>query len=202
VSGDGDGDCHGDGADVAVVRIELDARKLCGKATKAGLPIQTEKLLGSWVCSLVSAACGVQVTTVLIGQDAVLRMRPMPQDSAIETLETLLTVWRAGMDAPLPLPPKTAIAMLEDKSAVTQYKNAATQYEGGQFIRGEVLDMCLAREFPDFASLMAKGLLQSAETIYQPLLQWKQMYVTAQLHTEAFGLQENNHSASQSGDLA
>jgi exodeoxyribonuclease V gamma subunit len=202
VSGDGDGDCHGDGADVAVVRIELDARKLCGKATKAGLPIQTEKLLGSWVCSLVSAACGVQVTTVLIGQDAVLRMRPMPQDSAIETLETLLTVWRAGMDAPLPLPPKTAIAMLEDKSAVTQYKNAATQYEGGQFIRGEVLDMCLAREFPDFASLMAKGLLQSAETIYQPLLEWKQMYVTAQLHTEAFGLQENNHSASHSGDLA
>ncbi len=184
------GDCASSDADV--VRIELDARKLCGKATKAGLAIQTEKLLGSWVCSLVSAACGVQVTTVLIGQDAVLRIRPMPQDSAIETLETLLTVWRAGMDAPLPLPPKTAIATLENK-------NAVSQYEGGHFIRGEVIDMCLAREFPDYASLMAKGLLEWAEAIYQPLLDWKQMYVTAQLHTHALGLQERNHAASHAG---
>jgi len=132
---------------------------------------------------------------VLIGQDAVVRIEPMSCDFATQTLATLLEVWREGMNRPLPLPPKTALASLEGKDAVAQY-------EGGKFITGEVLDMCLAREFPDYASLEAKGLIQKAHEIYQPLLQWKESYVSIQPHPEASVAHDDEDSTQQSGAAA
>jgi exodeoxyribonuclease V gamma subunit len=182
-------------AESVVVRIEFDAGKLRGKDEKQVPTVRAHKLLSCWVSSLVSAACGVQVRTVLIGQDAVVRVEPMPGDFATQTLATLLEVWHEGMNRPLPLPPKTALALLEGKDAVAPY-------EGGQYITGEVLDMCLAREFPDYASLVTNGLIQKAHEIYQPLLQWKESYVSIEPHSEASATQDDEDSTQQSGVAA
>ena len=125
-----------------------------------------------------------------------MRIEPMPRDFATKALSTLLDVWREGMNKPLPLPPKTALASLEGGEA------AIKQYEGEQYITGEVLDMCLAREFPDYASLVTNGLHQKAHEIYQPLLQWKESYVSIEPHSEASATQDDEDSTQQSGVTA
>ena len=183
-------------AESVVVRIEFDAGKLRGKDEKQVPTVRAHKLLSCWVSSLVSSACGIQVRTVLIGQDAVVRIEPMPRDFATKALSTLLDVWREGMNKPLPLPPKTALASLEGGEA------AIKQYEGEQYITGEVLDMWLAREFPDYASLVTNGLHQKAHEIYQPLLQWKESYVSIEPHSEASATQDDEDSTQLSGVAA
>ena len=137
-----------------------------------------QKLLGAWVRSLAMAASGHLAQAVLVGRDGVINISPVSQEEAQNTLETLLSLWLQGMNAPAPLPPKTALAWLDDPTA------AVTQYEGGYMSRGEVDEPCLARMFPDFESLAADGRFeQLAQQVYTPLLRWADTHVSARFHT-------------------
>jgi exodeoxyribonuclease V gamma subunit len=144
---------------------------------KRARPIaKADKLLGPWVRSLALAASGLSVHGVLVGRDGVLDIAPMPQDEARATLAMLLSLWLAGMNTPLPLPPKTALAQLANK-------NPATSYEGGYMQSGEVDEPCLARMFADFEALSADGRFQDlAQQVYAPLLQWARQHVSARFH--------------------
>ena len=155
--------------------LELQPSKLLEKGAK---PIaRADKLLAPWVRSLAMAAGGLTAQGVLVGRDGVLDISPMPQDEAQTTLSMLLSLWLHGMNTPLPLPLKTALAQLEEK-------NASAHYEGGFMQSGEVDEPCLARMFPDFETLTEDGRFEAlAQQVYAPLLQWADQYVTARFHS-------------------
>lgn len=155
--------------------LQLDPGKLLEKAKKPAA--RRDKLLSPWVRSLAIAASGMSAHGVLVGRDGVLDISPMPQDEAQETLSLLLSIWREGMNAVLPLPPKTALAWLAEK-------DAASQYDGGYMISGEVKEPCLARMFQDFEALTADGRFEAlAQQVYAPLLLWATAHVTARFHS-------------------
>jgi len=163
---------------VSTAWLELQPGKLLEKGAK---PVaRADKLLGPWVRSLALAASGLNACGVLVGRDGLVDISPMPKDKAQATLRMLLSLWLLGMQAPLPLPPKTALAQLKDKGPIAQY-------EGSFMQTGENDEPCLARMFPDFEALSAEGRFQSlARQVYAPLLDWANQHVTARFHrTEA-----------------
>jgi len=159
---------------VVTAWLDLLPGKLLDKGAR---PIASaDKLLDPWVRSLALAASGLSVQGVLVGRDGVLDIAPMPQDKARATLAMLLSLWLEGMNTPLPLPPKTALAQLANK-------NPAAQFEGGYMQSGEVEEPCLARMFADFEALSADGRFQAlAQQVYTPLLQWARQHVSARFH--------------------
>ena len=158
-----------------VAWLELQPSNLLVK-TRAGHVARPEKLLGAWVRSLAAAASGIGVQGILVGRDGVVTITPMPTDTAAATLTRLLQLWQEGMAAPLPLPLHTALAWLAGKDAVAAF-------EGSHMARAENEEACLARLFPDYATLVADGRFEAlAEAIYTPLLAWSSTHTTAQAH--------------------
>lgn len=165
---------QGEAGQIDVAWLQLDPGNICEKTKKS--VARPDKLLGSWIRSLAIAAGGVNAQGVLVGRDGVIEISPMPQDEALKTLSMLLTLWLDGMNSPLPLPPKTALAWLAEK-------NAVSQYEGGYMQRGDVEEDCMARMFPDYDALTAGGNFDAlSRRVYIPLLEWVTRHVTASLH--------------------
>lgn len=163
--------------------IELDPAALCEKTTKP--KVRPEQLLNAWVRSLACAACGLQALGCVVGRDSVVHITPLPTEQARQTLERLLRLWHQGMHAPLPLPPKTALAWLATlaKEASKAQQAARTRYEGSEQVRGDAEEPCMARLYPDFEALGADGQFAAlAQEIYQPLLDWQRDHVTAVLY--------------------
>lgn len=162
----------------AVAWLELQPSKLLAKVRKDYVA-RPEKLLAAWVRTLAIAASGTVAHGILVGRDGVVEIPPFPKDQALARLKDLLQLWLEGMNGPLPLPPKTAVAWVAKK-------DAATAYEGGHQSSGEGQEACLARVFPDYATLVADGRFETlARTIYAPLLAWVQQQVTARVHATA-----------------
>ena len=157
------------------VWLSLQASRL---ATDKGAP-RIDKLIGAWVNTLISSACGAPVQGVLVGRDATLTVQPLPADRAMATLRDLLDAWREGMGQPLPVAPLTALAWLDGGKP-------EQAYEGGMFLDGEGREPCLARLFPDFETLVADGRFEAlAETLYGPLRDWAATHVAVALHAAA-----------------
>ncbi|MFD2367735.1 exodeoxyribonuclease V subunit gamma [Pseudoduganella sp. GCM10020061] len=155
-----------DGSDVAWL-AQMSSRVL----SKAG-EVRDEKLAGAWLRQLACAAAGQPVTGYLVARDAVVTMAPLPQAGAIAALSELARLWRSNLDAPLPVACKTALAMLHDG-------DARRVYEGDFEMSGEVDDLCLARLWPDFATLSGEEAFpEVADALYRPLVDWIAEYVS------------------------
>ena len=125
-----------------------------------------DKLMGMWLRQLAVAAAGLPVTGYLVARDARVIMAPLEREAALQQLAEVVRLWRAGMDQPLPVATKTALALL-------QGGDARTIYDGGFELRGENEDICLARLWPDFAALKAQPEWEStAHALYGPLAAW------------------------------
>jgi exodeoxyribonuclease V gamma subunit len=111
--------------------------------------IAREKLLAEYLVQLTANACGVAVSCVVIGSDAMLVFPAMAQSEACMQLDAWLTAYRAGMRYPLPFAHKTALAMATHGASAAQEK-----YEGKRF-EGESVEPALKRTFADFAGLRA-----------------------------------------------
>jgi exodeoxyribonuclease V gamma subunit len=158
--------------------LDLLPSRLCLDARRRS--VRPERLIGPWVRALAAGACGVPVQGVLVGRDATLTIRPLAAAAAAATLAALLRAWREGMEAPLPVALRTALASLGRAGDV------AAVYEGGPYQRGEVEEPCLARAYPDFEALDAQGRFAGcAARLYGPLLQWIEDQVTLQPHAAA-----------------
>jgi exodeoxyribonuclease V gamma subunit len=155
------------GGEVVPVWLELQPRELLGAKGE----IRPAALLLPYLRSLAAAACGVLVQGVVAGRDATLALRPVPQSAAFAQWQTLLQVWQAGQDSPLPLPLKTALAAA---AAGNDQAHVESVYEGDGFGQlAEVDDACWARLYPDFAALTADGRFAPlAEAVHGPLLAW------------------------------
>ncbi|MEO8280508.1 MAG: exodeoxyribonuclease V subunit gamma, partial [Ideonella sp.] len=142
--------------------------------------LRIDKLVRPWITTLMASASGRPLGGILVGRDAVVTVEAMAPDLAEQTLQTLLHTWRDGMTAPLPLPIKTALSLLENKGRQDEV------YDGGFQLRGEVQDdPCLARTFPDFEALSADGrFAELAHAVYQPLLDWVETQVKVVSHAD------------------
>lgn len=153
--------------DAVPVWVELQARALLGPRGE----VRPAAVLLPYLRSLVAAACGVAVQGIVVARDTTLALAPMPPGEALAQLQTLLQVWQAGQDSPLPLPLKTALAAAAASDDLTRVEAV---YEGDGFAdAGEVADACWARIYPDFDALCEDGRFGPlAEAVHAPLLAW------------------------------
>lgn len=166
---------QGDVGGIGTAWLALEPGKLLDGGKKP--TPRPDKLLGPWIRSLALAASGVRAQGLLVGRDGTLDISPVATDAARDSLRMLLALWRQGMNAPLPLPPKTALAWLADK-------NPLAQYEGDYRLIGELQqEACMARMFADYDALLADGRFASlAQQVYGALQAWAQQHVSARLH--------------------
>ncbi len=137
---------------------------------KQGKP-RGDKLIAMWLRQLAAAAAGMPVTGYLVARDAIVTMKPLPRDEALEALRELVCLWRDGMNRPLPTACKTALALAQggDPRAV---------YDGGFEISGENEELCLARLWPDFAALSAQpDFADVSQALYGPLADWLEHHI-------------------------
>ncbi|MFL6660311.1 MAG: exodeoxyribonuclease V subunit gamma [Massilia sp.] len=134
---------------------------------KQGAP-RGDKLIAAWLRQLACASVGQAVVGYLVARDAIVTLAPLEPASAKAQLAALVALWRRNLDQPLPVACKTALALL-------QAGDPRTTYDGGFELSGEVDDLCLARLWPDFASLAKDGTwVAHAEALYGPLAAWLQ----------------------------
>jgi len=143
--------------------MQISSKVLDKKGTARG-----DKLIAPWLRQLASAASGSPVTGHLVARDAIITMAPLDAALARAQLGAIVGLWRRNLDAPLPTACKTALAQL-------QGGDARATYDGGFELTGENVDLCLARLWPDFASLAGDGdgaWLAVADGLYGPLARW------------------------------
>jgi hypothetical protein len=121
-------------------------------------------MIQPWLCSLAAAASGTELRGLLVARDVWLEWEPLEPKAARTQLDRWLYACRQGLRAPLPLPRRTAGALLESDAA------ARTAYEGNSQMDGEALDPAWARFYPDYDALAADGsLAQAAQALWAPL---------------------------------
>lgn len=129
-----------------------------------------DKLIGAWLRQLAAAAAGAPVAGHLVARDAILTMPALEPTQAAATLHDLAALWRTNLDRPLGVACKTALALLREGAAEA---DARLVYDGSYELSGEVEELCLARLWPDFASLVAAGdWPHVARDLYGPLADW------------------------------
>ena len=152
----------------------LSASRVLDKGGK----LRVDKLIEPWVRILAASACGATISGVLVARDAMLTLDALAQEQAEPLLIDLITAWREGMDEPLPVAPKTALALLSDGD-----DKAQLAYEGGPNIAGEVQEPCLARSYPDYEALAADERFSTlASRLYAALQAWADTSVQVTPH--------------------
>ncbi len=131
-----------------------------------GRQYRGDKLIRHWVDHLAGHLGGAPLTTIILSKIGDVTLAPLDPEQARGHLTTLMAAWHTGMCRPLPLAVKTAFEWLKGR-----HDDARKTYEGGYQRMGEVeTDACLARIYPDFAALTARGDFATwAETLLRPL---------------------------------
>ena len=132
------------------------------------------RLTRPWINHLAACASGLNMSTALVASDDTLLLAPLDAKQAGDMLGTLLMAWQSGMSRPLPVAVKTAFAWLGQTDPVKAHAAARKTYEGdGQTTEGERRESAaLARQFPDYAALMAnKEFEEWCDALYRPLFE-------------------------------
>lgn len=154
---------HTDGSETAWLM------RVSSKVLAKGGGLRGEKLILPWLRQLAAAATGAPVAGHLVARDAVLEMAPLDPAEAASTLHDLARLWRRNLDRPLAVACKTALALLQGGDPCEVYEGS---YDKGA-APGEVAEPCLARQWPDFATLIAAGdWPHVARDLYGPLADW------------------------------
>jgi exodeoxyribonuclease V gamma subunit len=155
--------------------LQMSSKVLSSKPKDKKKQLRGDKLIGVWLRQLAAAAANCPVTGILVARDAILTLRALDPDAAREAMQSLFALWRSNMDSPMPTACKTALVMLQEG-------DARSTYEGGFQMAGESDDLCLARLWPDFASLEAEeAWIDCSRELYGPLLEWLEHGVTIEL---------------------
>ena len=143
--------------------------------------------IDAWVKHLAGCAQGWVLTSFLVAPDAVAEMAPLDRERAETCLNEVMAALNAGLNRPLPVTARTALAFLQvihgdgapnDSDAVlNKAKEAARKkYEGDDFhSSGELgYNHYLKRTYPDFDTLWqaeSNRFRLLAESLYLPLIQ-------------------------------
>jgi exodeoxyribonuclease V gamma subunit len=163
-----------DAAGGPAVWIELQASKVAdvGKTRSRIVTLRADKLVAAWLRCLAAAACGQPTRGIVIGAGAAAVVEPPPQQQeAAAQLVALLRACRAGLcgSQPLPTAVRTGLAWLDDPAT------AEPAYDGSGFgsTPGEGSEACLARLYPDYATLSAQpGFAAASARLYAPYAAW------------------------------
>jgi len=138
--------------------------------------VYADKLIDIWLLSLSAAAMGKPFPCVVVGRNAVLRVKAQACEAARTQLIELLQIWAEGMRWPLPLPPGVALQWVKDPDNSPALADA---YEGGEFnIAERDKDPALARTYPTVEDLLATGEFERlAQAVYGPLKAWAEQIV-------------------------
>ncbi len=151
--------------------------QIASKITNAKGEPRGDKLIEAWIRQLVSAALGYRVSGYLLGRDAIVTMPPLDADESKAILINLLNYWREGRNRPLPVACKTALALVRQEKPQVVYNGGYNNMPPP-----EVADLCLARLWPDYATLSANAEFETcAHAIYGPLTTWLTENLTVQL---------------------
>jgi exodeoxyribonuclease V gamma subunit len=155
----------GAGADDPPVWLAIDARRLTRTPSQrqpeqvVALPGQ---LLAPWLRLAAAAACGVPLRGVLVGRDAILHMEPPDPEAARQALAGLLEAWYAGLQQPLPVARRSALAWLAKRAtgSLEDANQAArrTYEDRSGRMPPEVDEPALARCWPDWEALSAAAV--------------------------------------------
>jgi exodeoxyribonuclease V gamma subunit len=145
------------------------------------------RLLNDWTLHLLACACHVPVSSIVIGSDQAVTLTPMDAGQARVYLEDLLQAWWSGLNAPLPLACRSALAFVAAEQALAisgkgnPLAEASKAYQGSSYgnVSGEVSytnHQALRRAFPDFSALISaqqnndSAFADWARRLYGPLL--------------------------------
>ena len=153
------------------VWLELQAGKML---SKDGKQVRGHKLFHAWLRQLMAATWDHPIKGYIVATDVVIEVFPIAREEAMHNLQSLLACWLKGMDAPLPLACKTALAYLEaERSGKDAHKAAAETYEGERNPQPEGREPCLARQWPTFDALSAEAeWLHWSRALYGPYTEW------------------------------
>ncbi len=136
-------------------RLELVHGNLLDKAGT----LRHDKLTHAWVVHLLANAGELNMQSQLIAIDAQPGFAALPREQAVVLLDALLDALHAGMHAPPPIARRSAFAWIRASAdGKDPFEAARHVYEGGDYASGERdQDPCLARAWPDFASMHRAG---------------------------------------------
>ena len=124
-----------------------------------------------WLHHLAACASGTPTTSVQIGFDAAIELKPITADAALAHLQNLCDVYLEAWAQPLPVAAKTACALVMglyggSKDAMGK---AQTAFNGAHQKRGEYQDsQALQRVFTSFEEIEA-SLNHWATRLYEPM---------------------------------
>jgi exodeoxyribonuclease V gamma subunit len=136
-------------------------------------------LIGLWIRHLAGCAMGLELTSFLVASDGCARLSPLARETAGMLINSLVGHWCRGLQAPLPVAARTALAWVrageagDDPGKILAVARKA--YEGDGFHSpGEVgYSAYLGRAFPDFESLWQaedNRFAELARDLYAPLV--------------------------------
>jgi exodeoxyribonuclease V gamma subunit len=144
--------------------------------------IRLHTLVSLWLGHLTANAAGTVTTSVLIGEDGVLCLQPLPQPQAQALLEDLVALYQQAWAAPLPLPLKTACAYVTACAKAAQSKTpqyqvqrgltaARTAFTGRRDAPGEhQTSLYVQRVFASFDDMDLDLFIALAEQLYSPMM--------------------------------
>ncbi|MBW2709154.1 MAG: exodeoxyribonuclease V subunit gamma [Deltaproteobacteria bacterium] len=151
---------------------------------KKGGVARPDSLVALWVKHLAGCAQGITLTSILVAPDGLAELLPLDRERAGEWLADMMAFWWRGLQQPLPVTAKTALAYLkilfssEGDDVLEKARAAARKaYEGdGYHFKGELGygdGVYLKRCYPDFDALWQADqhcFKTLAEGIYGPLV--------------------------------
>ncbi len=137
-------------------------------------------LAGLWVRHLAGCASGLTLTSVQLGVDGAVVLRPLAPDAALRLLQPLAQSYLAAWEQPLPLACKTAWAYLQTlqhnpallaagKPAKDPHEVARVVFEGGQY-GGELAESAYLQRVFEIYGQLQPGLPHWAQRLYGELL--------------------------------
>lgn len=127
--------------------------------------------LSLWAAHLAGCASGLRLTSLLVGTDGVACLPPLPAEQARSDLQQLAGLAVAGLQQPLPVAAKTALAWFKarDKDPDKALDQALRAFNGNDFQPGEWgRDVWLARAWPGGFVELAARFEAAAESVYGP----------------------------------
>ncbi len=164
------------------VRWEFYLNEILDKEGRVSRP---DSLVGLWVKHLAGCARGMALTSILVTPDGLAELPPLHPKKAGEWLDEIVKFWWRGLQQPLPVTAKTALAYLkllfsnDGKGAPEKAREAAQKaYEGdGYHFKGELGygdGVYLKRCYTDFDALWHaenNNFKTLAEQLYGPLME-------------------------------
>ncbi len=166
-----EGELTGLRSDRAGGRCLLQPRPGRVTGNRRGTP-RHDVLVYPWVSHLMANAGGLDLSTWVVGTDALLRLPPLSAERCTAILRELVQGWREGLCRPLPVALQAALAWLQAEAEDRDPRmEAAKAYEGSEHQVGDLLRSPYHRRvYPDAPSLVLNPEFQQwTDALYRPL---------------------------------